>query len=256
MSRYLFVHNCPASTYEDIQALMASEEAISLDTFRRAIGPAQWAEIQASLGYDRSFPIRRDGSVGYYKGVYRGIAAVFLRHSRSSTGRLRGKNCARYLCEHIFTLNGLCGPSLAGRTAGRAPSLEGYEQLDYILAPPNTRLARAFGPERGQVPTNGIAHLTHTTPGVGTSHRFLWMESGVALAGLQVMKRDRRQGTLAARPIAANVFVRPSTRRQGLASKLFAHAERVLRERIVHSDDLSDAGRAWTRAVEARRAMR
>lgn len=241
MSRYLFAHSCPASTYEDIQALMASEKAISLDTFRRAIGPAQWAEIQASLGYDRAFPIRRDWHVGYYKGVYRGIAAVFLRHSR---------------VEHIFTLGGLCGPSLAGRTAGRAPSLEGYEQLDYILAPPNTRLARAFGPERGQVPTNGIAHLTHTTPGVGTSHRFLWMESGVALAGLQVMKRDRRQGTLAARPIAANVFVRPSARRQGLASKLFAHAERVLRERIVHSDDLSDAGRAWTRAVEARRAMR
>lgn len=241
MSRYLFVHNCPASTYEDIQALMASEEAISLDTFRRAIGPAQWAEIQASLGYDRSFPIRRDWHVGYYKGVYRGIAAVFLRHSR---------------IEHIFTLNGLCGPSLAGRTAGRAPFLEGYEQLDYLLAPPNTRMARAFGPERGRVPTDGIAHLTHTTPGVGTSHRFLWMESGVALAGLQVMKRDRKQGTLAARPIAANVFVRPSARRQGLASKLFAHAERVLRERIIHSDDLSDAGRAWTRAVEARRTMR
>jgi GNAT superfamily N-acetyltransferase len=238
MSRYIFVHSCPSSTYEDIQALTASEKPISLDTFRRAIGPAQWAEIQASLGYDRSFPIRRDWHVGYFRGVYRGVAAVFLRHSR---------------IEHIFTLHGMCGPSLAGRSAGRQPSLEGYEQLAYIIAPPNTREARAFGPETGRVPLDGIAHLVHKTPGLGTSHRFLWMDSGVALAGLQVMQRDRKPGTHAAMPLAANVYTRPSARRMGLASKLFAHAEKTLRTRIAHSDDLSEMGRAWTLAIEARR---
>lgn len=98
--RFFYVHSCPSSTYEDIQALQASETSISLDTFRRAIGPEQWAEIQASLGYDRTFPIRRDWHVGYFKGVYRGVAAVFLRHSR---------------IEHIFTLGGVCGTSLGRR---------------------------------------------------------------------------------------------------------------------------------------------
>ena len=72
--------------------------SIELPTFRRAIGPEQWAWIQGSLGYDRSFPISRDWHVRYGKATYRGVPAVFLRHSR---------------IEHIFTLKGEMGPSEA-----------------------------------------------------------------------------------------------------------------------------------------------
>lgn len=95
---YYYVHSCPDSTYEDIQALMRSEHPVSLATFRRAVGIKQWRTITAQLGYDRFFPISKDWHVGYYRGVYRGVPCYFLRHSR---------------IEHIFTLNGDMGPSLA-----------------------------------------------------------------------------------------------------------------------------------------------
>jgi hypothetical protein len=96
--RFLFVTSCIDSTYEDIQALIASEQVVSRDTFRKAIGPEQWHDLVASLGYDRYFPITRDWHVGYYKGVYRGVPAYFLRHSR---------------IEYIHTLDGAVGDSLA-----------------------------------------------------------------------------------------------------------------------------------------------
>lgn len=95
--RYAYVMSCIDSTYEDMQALQASEKDVSRATFAKAIGKSQWADIQASLGYDRHFPIARDWHVGYYKGVFRGVPCYFLRHSR---------------IEHIYTLNGDLGPSL------------------------------------------------------------------------------------------------------------------------------------------------
>jgi len=94
--RFHFVHSCPSSTYEDIQALMESERSVSLATFRSAIGPQQWREIRDNLGYDHYLPISKDWHVGYYKGVYRHTPAYFLRHSR---------------IEYIFTLDGKMGPS-------------------------------------------------------------------------------------------------------------------------------------------------
>lgn len=95
---FVYVHSCPDSTYEDIQALQSTERDISLTTFRKAIGPVRWKEIVANLGYDRHFPITRDWHVRYFRGVYRGVPCVFLRHSK---------------IEHIFTLDGKLGPSLS-----------------------------------------------------------------------------------------------------------------------------------------------
>lgn len=103
-AQYRYVTDCIHSTYEDIRALMASEQSISLATFRKAIGLPQWRDLVGSLGYDRHFPISKDWHVGYYKGVYRGVPAHFLRHSR---------------IEHIFTLGGRQGPSLATRANPR-----------------------------------------------------------------------------------------------------------------------------------------
>lgn len=96
--RFHYVHSCPDSTYEDIQALILSERDVSLATFRKAVGLSQWRTLVEGLGYDRHLPISKDWHVRYYRGVYRGVPCYFLRHSR---------------IEHIFTLDGKMGPSLA-----------------------------------------------------------------------------------------------------------------------------------------------
>jgi hypothetical protein len=104
--RYLFVHSCPGSTYEDMQALAETGERISLRTFRAKIGLGAWRRLQDDLGYDRHVPISRDPFVTYHRGTYRGVPAVWLTHSRT---------------EHIYTFDGLLGPSLG---VGRNPPRE------------------------------------------------------------------------------------------------------------------------------------
>ena len=81
MPRYHFVTNCIASDSQSIRDLVDSQKDITLRTFREAIGVSQWKELLATLGYDRHLPISRDWHVGYYKSVYQGNPAVFLRHS-------------------------------------------------------------------------------------------------------------------------------------------------------------------------------
>ncbi len=103
--RYQFVTDCIRSTYEDIQALMASEQAVSRTAVARAIGPVAWRDWQRDMGYDKDFPISRDWHVGYFKGTFRGVPAYFIRHSR---------------IEHIFTLDGKVGASLAAEGGKRA----------------------------------------------------------------------------------------------------------------------------------------
>lgn len=75
---YYFVTDCLGSTFEAISMLKESEQAITLSTFRKAIGGEAWKDLQAMLGYDRSFPISKDWHVGYYKGIYLGKPAVFV----------------------------------------------------------------------------------------------------------------------------------------------------------------------------------
>ena len=108
--RYFFVMLGPDSTYENIQALQESEKEVSRPTFAKAIGPQAWREIQANLGYDRDFSITKDGHVGYYKGVFRGVPCYFLWHSG---------------IEHIYTLNGKLGSHWQGQpdTARRRQTL-------------------------------------------------------------------------------------------------------------------------------------
>jgi hypothetical protein len=96
--RFLYVHSCPASTSEDIHDLVDRQKDISRRTFARAIGLEQWVWIQRELGYGPWLRISKDWHVGYYKSVYRGVPAVFLRWSAM---------------EYIFTLDGQLGPSAA-----------------------------------------------------------------------------------------------------------------------------------------------
>ncbi|MCC6752029.1 MAG: hypothetical protein IT371_30535 [Deltaproteobacteria bacterium] len=97
---YKFVTTCIDSTYEDMQALQSTERGISQRVFAKKIGRLQWGALQAALGYDRHFPIAKDWHVGYYRGVYREVPCVFLRHSK---------------IEHIFTLDGRVGRSADAR---------------------------------------------------------------------------------------------------------------------------------------------
>ena len=109
--RYQYVTDCIGAAGADVRALIDDTEvAVSLETFRKAVGLRQWREIQAMLGYSRSFPIGKDWHVDYCRGVYRGVPAYFLRHSG---------------IEHIFTLEGRQGPSLATRENPRPRAAKG-----------------------------------------------------------------------------------------------------------------------------------
>lgn len=130
---YRYQHSCIESTYEDIQSLMSQEQSISLATFRSKIGPEQWAWIQRHLGYDRSFPISKDWHVGYYRSVYRGKPAYFLRHSR---------------IEYIFTEEPRENPSSPERY-GADLSREAAEALArFINTGLSKPLARVWMPPR------------------------------------------------------------------------------------------------------------
>jgi hypothetical protein len=98
--RFHFVHSCPGSTAEDIRSMLDDTpvESIALATFRAAIGPEQWREIQSNLGYSRYTPISKDWHIAFFKGTYRGTPAYWLTWSAM---------------EYIFTLDGKMGPSLA-----------------------------------------------------------------------------------------------------------------------------------------------
>lgn len=100
-AEYLFVHACPDSTFEDIQALTATEKKISMDEFVKKIGKEAWSKLQERLGYDKDFPITKDKMVQYRSGEYRGKDACFLRYSA---------------IEYIFTKGGNMGPTKAPPT--------------------------------------------------------------------------------------------------------------------------------------------
>jgi hypothetical protein len=102
-AEYRFVTNCIGSDSESIRDLVDSEKDITLRTFRQHIGLDQWKELLENFGYDRHLPISKDWHVGFYKGVYRGKPAVFLRHSA---------------IEWIFVKDASGGPVAGGTRSG------------------------------------------------------------------------------------------------------------------------------------------
>lgn len=97
--RYRYVANCVHAAAEDISAMVESAREITRPYFVRKLAPGEWAEIQRTLGYGRSFPITGDRTISYYRSMFRGQPAVFLEWSA---------------IEYVFTLDGKLGPS-AGR---------------------------------------------------------------------------------------------------------------------------------------------
>ena len=82
MSTYRYVISCIHANGEDIREMTAGARQITLATLRRHIEPEEWESFVSALGYDRSFPIRRDWHVGYFKGRYRGKPCYYVDHSR------------------------------------------------------------------------------------------------------------------------------------------------------------------------------
>ena len=95
---FRYVHACPDSTYEDISDMTDKSVDISRRTFIKYVNQEDRQELERSLGYGRDFPISGDWHVSYSKSEYRGSPCVYLTWSA---------------IEHIFTLNGKCGTSLA-----------------------------------------------------------------------------------------------------------------------------------------------
>jgi hypothetical protein len=117
--RYSFVTDCIGADGYDIREMRGEGKAISVDTFRKAIGQERWKDIQAQLGYGRSLPIRKDWHVGYYRGTYRGVPAVYLVWSG---------------IEYVFTLDGKGYARGSTRRAAPRPSSAGCAMalnLDY-----------------------------------------------------------------------------------------------------------------------------
>lgn len=117
--------------------------------------------------------------------------------------------------------------------AAHSPTIS-KEPLSVYLAPKGA--VPGIGPERGRVLHDGISR--YTSP--HGSFRYVFYQSGVALAALQVMSRDGHHA------IIANVYTVPEARKGGLARELLSRARRDFKT-VVHAAEghLSEAGKAW-----------
>lgn len=73
----VFVGTCVGLPVEDLEAFDDSSKEISYRTFRRAVGRAVVAELNATFGV----PLSRDWAVRFTRGLWRGRQAVCLFHS-------------------------------------------------------------------------------------------------------------------------------------------------------------------------------
>lgn len=108
------------------------------------------------------------------------------------------------------------------------------EYLAIYLDDPGT--IPGIGPERGKKPLSGIGRYKSPYGSV----RYVLYEHGTPLAALQVVTPDGKHATI------ANVYTKPSRRREGLANVLLAQARRDFKA-VQHAKEehLSSAGRAW-----------
>lgn len=113
------------------------------------------------------------------------------------------------------------------------------DSMAMTIVPPSEH--PGIGDESGKVKRAGIG--VHSSP--HGSKRYLHYENGKPVAGLQVVSRDGRTAKV------ANVYVAPSYRRRGLATKLFERARRDF-ESLDHADleHTSLAGRSWVNTLE------
>ena len=74
------------------------------------------------------------------------------------------------------------------------------------------------------------------------SYRYVMVMDGETVGAIQVMSRDKSKG------VAANVFVKPEFRRQGIAKRLLVQAKKDFDE-VEYNPDQSDDGKAWVASV-------
>ena len=74
------------------------------------------------------------------------------------------------------------------------------------------------------------------------SYRYVMKMGDEIVGAIQVMSRDKSKG------VAANVFVKPEYRRQGIAKRLLVQAKKDFDE-VEYNPDQSDDGKAWVSSV-------
>ena len=74
------------------------------------------------------------------------------------------------------------------------------------------------------------------------SYRYVMVMDGEPVGAIQVMSRDKSKG------VAANVFVKPEYRRQGIAKRLLVQAKKDFDE-VEYNPDQSDDGKAWVSSL-------
>lgn len=87
---------------------------------------------------------------------------------------------------------------------------------------------------------DGIVVIVLSSPHGST--RYLASQDGSNVAVLQVVSRDGRHARI------ANAFTVPGMRRRGIA-RMLLEAARTDFEEVLHSDDLSDFGRAFAKGT-------
>ena len=121
---------------------------------------------------------------------------------------------------------------------GATKYFEGAEyDLSYLLLPVGQ--TQQIGAEKQDKKTkDGIERYSNQFG----SYRYVMMMDGEPVGAIQVMSRDKSKG------VAANVFVKPEYRRQGIAKRLLVQAKKDFDE-VEYNPDQSDDGKAWVSSV-------
>jgi hypothetical protein len=124
-----------------------------------------------------------------------------------------------------------------------------YTQLTGLIAPLGQN--PMIGPETGKETENGIAlffqsvtifNASASNPH-GGSYRFVRFVGGKAVAGIQVMSLDGKEGVL------ANAYCAPEFRRMGFTTELAKEARRRF-AKLAFSEDRSSDGYLWVQSVQ------
>ena len=118
-------------------------------------------------------------------------------------------------------------------------AMEFNEGLRTLLAPPGQY--PGVGPEKGRPVQNGISVFQDPHG----SFRYVLYIDGVAVAGMQVMSREKGKG------IVANAFTHPEHRRKGYATLVLNRIRQDFPQ-LEYSKDRSDAGAGLVQRFEAR----
>lgn len=100
MDKYVYLTCCVDSTAAAITAMKAAAVAVSYATFRRHCDPFQCGQLtHYERDKRRGLTLKDDFMVGYFKGVYKGVPAYYVEHSRIEYIWVREEDAKRLRAE-------------------------------------------------------------------------------------------------------------------------------------------------------------